>query len=92
MYNVSNVHLSILVTQIRRKDGSAVSSIVIGRVSNRQTGTYSCRPANLEPAQVKLHVIRGKVLFLFCVLANNSKIHKYMHIYNIYVVFSAAYY
>ena len=64
LYNVSNVHLSILVTQIRRKDGSAVSSIVIGRVSNRQTGTYSCRPANLEPAQVKLHVIRGKSLFL----------------------------
>ena len=52
-------------TQIRRKDGSAISSIIIRRVSTKHTGTYSCRPANLEPAQIKLHVIRGKFDYHF---------------------------
>ena len=50
-----------IATQVRRKDGSAISSIIIGRVSTKHSGTYSCRPANLEPAQIKLHVIRGNI-------------------------------
>ena len=64
----------VSATQVRRKDGSAISSIIIRRVSTKHTGTYSCRPANLEPAQIKLHVIRGKFDYHFLSLSFNQKL------------------
>ena len=72
---VTNKYQSFVsATQVRRKDGSAISSIIIRRVSTKHTGTYSCRPANLEPAQIKLHVIRGKFDYHFLSLSFNQKL------------------
>ena len=74
---VTNKYQSFVsATQVRRKDGSAISSIIIRRVSTKHTGTYSCRPANLEPAQIKLHVIRGKFDYHFLSLSFNQKLIK----------------
>ena len=51
-----------IATRVLPRDGaSAVSQITIKNPTPDHSGTYSCRPANLEPAHVKLHVIKGEV-------------------------------
>ena len=47
-------------TRVLREDGSAISKLTILNPSPEHSGRYSCRPANLEPAFVKLHIIQGK--------------------------------
>ncbi len=42
------------------RDGSAVSTLTIPRPDPEHSGLYSCRPANLDPAFARLHVIRGE--------------------------------
>ena len=41
-------------------DGSAMSTVTIQNPTPAHSGKYACRPANLEPAYVNLHVIQGK--------------------------------
>jgi len=43
------------------RDGSAVSSLTIASSAVSDAGVYSCRPAGLGPARVRLHVIRGEI-------------------------------
>ena len=40
-------------------DGSAISTVTIRDPTPPHSGLYNCRPANLEPAHVNLHVIQG---------------------------------
>ena len=47
-------------TQRLIADGSAISTVTIRDPSPAHSGRYACRPANLEPAHVKLHVIQGR--------------------------------
>lgn len=41
-------------------DGAAMSMLTIERPAPRHAGRYSCRPANLDAAEVSLHVIKGE--------------------------------
>ena len=64
-------------------DGSAISTVTIRDPTPPHSGLYNCRPANLEPAHVNLHVIQGiYIIFEFQILvlkvgatANPSKSH-----------------
>jgi len=47
-------------TRVMRSEGSAISQITIRHPTPHHSGKYSCRPANLEPAHVKLHVIQDE--------------------------------
>lgn len=49
-------------TQALHDDGTALSTITIKDPTSKHSGTYSCRPANLDPAKVKLHVIQGTLM------------------------------
>ena len=46
-------------TQRLVADGSAISTVTIRDPTPPHSGLYNCRPANLEPAHVNLHVIQG---------------------------------
>ena len=46
-------------TQRLIADGSAISTVTIRDPTPAHSGLYACRPANLEPAYVNLHVIQG---------------------------------
>ena len=50
----------IIVTRRLVADGSAMSTVTIQNPTPAHSGKYACRPANLEPAYVNLHVIQGK--------------------------------
>ena len=52
-------------TQRLVADGSAISTVTIRNPTPAHSGKYTCRPANLDPAFVNLHVIQGKRLKLF---------------------------
>ncbi len=40
-------------------DSDAVSTLTLAEVNPAQSGVYTCSPANLAPAQVSLHIIKG---------------------------------
>ena len=46
-------------TQRLVADGSAISTVTIRDPTPPHSGLYNCRPANLDPAHVNLHVIQG---------------------------------
>ena len=46
-------------TQRLVANGSAISTVTIQDPTPAHSGPYACRPANLEPAYVNLHVIQG---------------------------------
>ena len=48
-----------ILTQRLVADGSAISTVTIRNPTPAHSGKYTCRPANLEPAFVNLHVIQG---------------------------------
>ena len=51
-----------ITTRVLPRDGAtAVSQMTIKNPTPEHSGKYSCRPANLEPAFVKLHVIQGEL-------------------------------
>jgi len=47
-----------ILTQRLVADGSAISTVTIRNPTPAHSGKYTCRPANLEPAFVNLHVIQ----------------------------------
>ena len=47
-------------TEILIADGSAISTVTIRNPTPAHSGPYACRPANLDPASVNLHVIQGE--------------------------------
>ena len=49
-----------IVTQRVVGEGAAVSTLTLTNPTPKQSGIYTCRPENLDPASVRLHVIRGK--------------------------------
>ncbi len=51
-------------TQRKISDGSALSTVTIRNLSPDHSGKYECRPANLEPSFVNLHVIKGNYFLL----------------------------
>jgi hypothetical protein len=65
-----------IVTQRVVGEGAAVSTLTLVNPSAPgDSGKYSCRPENLEPAHVSLHVIRGtgtkpfvKLIFIYCII------------------------
>ena len=48
-----------IITKRLVSDGSAMSTVTIENPTPAHSGKYACRPANLEPAYVNLHVIQG---------------------------------
>ena len=51
-------------TQRLVSDGSAISFVTIKDPTPAHSGPYACRPANLEPAYVNLHVIQGELTII----------------------------
>ena len=49
-------------------DGSAISTVTIRNPTPAHSGKYTCRPANLDPAHVNLHVIQGNIFEPFSIL------------------------
>ena len=54
-----------IVTRRLVADGSAMSTVSIQNPTPAHSGKYACRPANLDPAYVNLHVIQGKKIHSF---------------------------
>ncbi len=51
-----------ILTQRVVGEGAAVSTLTIRDPTPAESGRYTCRPENLDPASVRLHVIRGEEL------------------------------
>ena len=63
-----------IVTRRLVADGSAMSTVSIQNPTPAHSGKYACRPANLDPAYVNLHVIQGKkISFILKTISNESR-------------------
>ncbi len=54
IFNTNHIFFSILA------EGTTMSTLTIKNVQVSNTGTYTCRPAQLETASVNLHVLESE--------------------------------
>lgn len=50
-----------------------ISRLLIRSARLDDSGNYTCSPSNAEPASSYVHVLQGKILFLFLIIKQTQK-------------------
>ena len=79
--NTNNICLTTVQVFVNIQGGE--SRLLLTSVSNRDTGNYTCQPANAQPSFIALHIIPGELRFIWYRVSYDSHYSRWVMLHMI---------